>query len=220
MSIYPTFLNDRLAKYLLENFSSEDAFLKRLREESARLGYPQVSISGEQGAFLQFMLTVIEARYVLEIGSLAGYSAITMAKALPKDGKIVCLEISEERSNFIRTKAIEADYENVIEVKTGAALDTLSAYKPNFKFDLIFIDADKENYINYVNVTYSLLRKGGVVAIDNALAWGLVADENPAHHVDEVLAVQEFNEFFKNDYRFITSLLPIGDGMLMGVKLL
>lgn len=220
MSQYPTFLNEKLADYLLENFSSEDSFLRRLREESQRLGYPQICISGEQGAFLQFLLTVMEARYVLEIGSLAGYSAITMAKALPKDGKLVCLEKNEEYASFIRTKAEEGDYEKIIEVITGGARVILESYKPTFKFDFVFIDADKESYLDYLNLCLPLVRKGGVIAADNALAFGFVADDTPLEDVDEVLAIQEFNKAFKNDFRFITAIAPVGDGLIMGVKLI
>ncbi len=220
MSIYPTFLNEKLADYLLENFSSEDQFLKRLREESDRLGFPQIHISGDQGAFLQFMLTVMDAKNVLEIGSLGGYSALTMAKALPKNGRLICLEKNEEYVNFIKTKAEEADLDEIIEVKNTVAKEYLEKLKPAYQFDFIFIDADKESYIDYVNLTAPMLRKGGVIAADNALAFGHVADNPPLVRSEEVSYIQEFNKFFRNDFRFITSLVPVGDGLLIGVKLL
>jgi predicted O-methyltransferase YrrM len=218
MPVKATFLNDKLSQYIEDNFSSEDTFLAQLCEEAAANNIPDICIGGAQGAFLQVFLRSMNARYVLEIGSLAGYSAITMARALPDDGKVVCLELSAKFCDFIRRKADEAGVLHKIEVHQGNAVTFLQTYKPDFSFDFVFIDADKPKYSKYLELSMPLLRSGGVIAGDNALAWGYVADENPTFEPLNVRGIQQFNTSVAEHPDLLSCMIPVGDGMVMGLK--
>lgn len=218
MPVKATFLNDKLAHYIEDNFSSEDEFLANLCVEAAANNIPDICIGGAQGAFLQLFLRTMNAKYVLEIGSLAGYSAITMARALPDDGKVVCLELSAKFCDFIRKKAEEAGISHKIEVHEGNAASFLQSYKPGFNFDFIFIDADKPKYTKYLEQTLPLLRSGGVIAGDNALAWGYVADDEPTFEPLNIRGIQQFNKAVAEHPDLTSCMIPVGDGMVMGLK--
>ncbi|GAB1429594.1 O-methyltransferase [Ignavibacteria bacterium] len=219
MSLKPTPVSEKTAQYLNDLFSSEDDFLRNLRQEAAETGMPSISIGGVQGAFLQVMLRAMRARFVLEIGSLAGYSAITMARALPKRGKVVCMEYNPDYAAFIRRKADEAGLGDKIEIYVGDAKETLVNYIPQFGFDFVFIDADKPSYSEYLDLVYPLTRQGGIIAGDNALAWGFVAEDNPEFEPRNVKAIKDFNLALRNHQGLSACFVPIGDGMAMGVKL-
>ncbi len=219
MSVQPTLLNRELSDYIVSNFSSEDEFLRNLRNEAASAGIPEICISPEQGAFLQFLIRAANVGTILEIGSLAGYSAITMARALPNGGKLTALEIELECAHFIKRKTIEAGLSDKIEVVNTDAGKYLDALRPgDTQFDMVFLDADKPNYISYFERCAPLLRKGGILAADNALAFGELLTEYPKENT-EVLAIRHFNEFIKNRQDFMSCLVPVGDGMTLSVKL-
>jgi predicted O-methyltransferase YrrM len=219
MSQYPTPVTKELAEYMFKHFSSEDDFLRNLNKKAAEKGMPTISISPEQGAFIQTFLLAMNAKNVLEIGSLAGYSAITMARALPSDSMLISLEIEPDYAEFIRKNAEEAGLSDIITVINTEAVPFLKQYKPEFKFDFIFIDADKSSYPEYFRLCTPLLRIGGVIAIDNALAWGFVFEENPTFEPYNVSPIREFNRILSEDKRFKSCMVPVGDGMAMGVKL-
>ena len=218
MAVKATYLTSKLANYIEDNFSSEDAFLTKLNTDAAANSIPDICIGGAQGAFLQLFLRSMNARYVLEIGSLAGYSAITMARALPEGGKVVCLELNPAFCDFIRQKAFEAGLQDKIEVHQGNAASFLATYNPPFTFDFIFIDADKPQYLQYLELSLPLLRSGGVIAGDNALAWGYVADESPDYEPHNVQGIQQFNRAIATHPELSSCFLPVGDGMVMGLK--
>ncbi len=218
MAVKATYLNHELAQYIEDNFSAEDAFLTALNRDAAANSIPDICIGGAQGAFLQLFLKAMNARYVLEIGSLAGYSAITMARALPEGGKVICLELNADFCAFIRRKAEEAGLQDKIIVYEGNAAAFLEEYHPDFSFDFIFIDADKPQYLKYLELSLPLLRKGGVIAGDNALAWGYVADTEPTYEPHNVLGIQQFNKAIATHPELQSCFLPVGDGMVMGLK--
>jgi len=219
MSSRPTLVTEEIFDYLLHNFSAEDEFLAKLKVDASLEKIPEICISAEQGRFLEFYLKSINAKYVLEIGSLAGYSAITMARALPEGGKVIALEIFKKNAYFIRNKVKEAGLEDKIEVINEDAAKFLKNYKPDFEFDFVFIDADKKNYSNYMEMTYPLLRKGGVICGDNALGFGHIAEKDPKSEPGNVKAIQTFNQNMKNHKGLFTTLVTMGDGMCMGIKL-
>ncbi len=219
MSSRPTLVTEEIFDYLLHNFSAEDEFLAKLKVDASLEKIPEICISAEQGRFLEFYLKSINAKYVLEIGSLAGYSAITMARALPEGGKVIALEIFKKNADFIRNKVKEAGLEDKIEVINEDAAKFLKNYKPDFEFDFVFIDADKKNYSNYMEMTYPLLRKGGVICGDNALGFGHIAEKDPKSEPGNVKAIQAFNQNMKNHKGLFTTLVTMGDGMCMGIKL-
>jgi len=218
MSTHSTFLTPALNDYLTANFSAEDAFLRTLLDQAEERGIPAISIAPEQTAFLQVLLRGIGARRVLEIGSLAGYSAITMARALPADGEMICLELNPDWSDFIRRKAREAGLDNVIDVVTGPAVDTLTTGTIEGPFDAIFIDADKVNYSRYFDLALPLLRTGGLIIGDNALAWGEIANTDTTFEPQNVKAIRAFNERISTHPGLQSTLVPLGDGMVIGIK--
>lgn len=219
MSSRPTLITEEIFDYLLDNFSAEDEFLAKLKVDASLEKIPEICISAEQGRFLEFYLKSINAKYVLEIGSLAGYSAITMARALPEGGKVIALEIFKKNADFIRNKVKEAGLEDKIEVINEDASSFLKTYKPDFEFDFVFIDADKKNYSKYMEMTYPMVRKGGVICGDNALGFGHIAEKDPKSEPGNVKAIQSFNQNMKNHKGLFTTLVTMGDGMCMGIKL-
>lgn len=221
MATHSTFLTQESNNYITELFSSEDQFLRDLNAQAEERGIPAISISPEQTSFLQVYLRAMQARRVLEIGSLAGYSAITMARALPSDGRVVCCELVPEWCDFIEQMAHAAGLDTVISVQRGPALATLQLLREEIiePFDAIFIDADKPNYVNYVEAAWPLLRVGGIVVGDNALAWGYVTDENTEFEPHNVKGIRAFNHYMAHHAKLQSTLVPLGDGMTIGIKL-
>lgn len=204
-------------QYICDLFPAEDEFLRELNAEAETAGIPAIQISPEQLAFLQVFLRAMNARFVLEIGSLAGYSAIGMARALPEDAKVVCIEIEKRSVDFIHKKAEEAGLSHKIHLVNGNALDVLKDLEPGFLFDFVFIDADKPNYAAYLELSLPLTRKGGVIAGDNALAWGKISDLSNTE--PDVIGMQNFNRALSEHPQLQGCVVPVGDGMAMGVKL-
>ena len=219
MSSRPTEITNEIYSYLLNNFSAEDEFLKNLKKEATEAGIPEICISPEQGNFLQFYLKSINAKYVLEIGSLAGYSAIVMARALPKDGKLIAVELNPRNAEFIKNQVEKAGLSNIIEVVNQDAQKFVKEFKPDFELDFVFIDADKKAYHKYFEHTSQILRKGGVICADNALAFGMIAQEDPESEPKNVNALKRYNQMVKDNKNFFTTLVTMGDGMAMSVKL-
>lgn len=216
MSLKSTPVTEEIDLYLRKYFSSEDEFLYNLRMEAKSAGMPEISISPVQGLFLQQLLKAINARKVLEIGSLGGYSAMTMARALPDDGLLYAVEINKTYCDFIRRKTDESGFSQKITVINSSGEDFLRNLSNEEIFDFIFLDADKPGYINYVNLSIPHLRKGGIIAADNALAMGKISDESDDSNAR---AIHNFNLFMINNQDFFTSLVPIGDGLTIGLKL-
>lgn len=219
MSATSTPLTVELTNYLRASFSTEDDFLRTLNAQAAEQGIPAIHIAAEQTACLQLLLRSIGARTVVEVGSLAGYSTIVIARALPPDGTVIACEKDPRHADFIRRKAAEAGLASVIEVLEGAALDTLPTHPIlDTPIDAVFIDADKPNYQNYYDLLVPHVRVGGLVIGDNALAWGQVHMANPENEPKNVRALRAFNDRMSSDPRFLTTLIPLGDGMVVGLK--
>lgn len=219
MSSSPTQVTEEIYQYLRKNFSSEDDFLRQLKQDAKDAGIPEICISEEQGKFLQVFLKSINAKYVLEIGSLAGYSAITMARALPEGGKLIAVEINEKNARFIEQMAEKAGLADKIEVVFADAKEFLAGWKPDFELDFVFVDADKGGYKTYFELTTPLIRKGGIFAADNALGFGHIAETDPKSEPGNVKALQEMNQILKNSPLYDSCLVTVGDGMAMGIKL-
>lgn len=211
-------LTDQIYEYIVANFATDErALLARMRARAEEAGIPMIMISEEQAKFVAFFVKAIGAKRVLDIGTLFGYSAAIMARAMP-DGKVTSLEFSEKHAEVARENLRAEGIANV-EVIQGAAVDTLKKL-PDASFDFALIDADKVNYVNYLNECLRLVRKGGVIAGDNALAWGKIADETLEESDEDytsVTSVRKFNAAMATESRLFTAVIPIGDGMAMGV---
>jgi predicted O-methyltransferase YrrM len=211
-------LDDQLWRYLLEVNVREAPILARLREETSRLAEAEMQISPEQGRFMAFLVELTGVRRYLEVGVFTGYSSLSVALALPPDGRIVACDTSETWTNVARRYYREAGVEGKIELRLGRALDTLAllASRAEGEFDLAFFDADKEPCLEYYERGLALLRPGGVIAFDNALWGGAVA--RPSEGSASTLALRALNERVSSDPRVSASLVPIGDGLLLARK--
>jgi len=218
MSSKYTPVTEEINEYVVAKFSAEDEFLKQLKIDATADGIPEICIAPDQGRFIQFLLQSINAKYVLEIGSLAGYSAITMARVLQPGGKLIALEIFKKNAEFIENQVAKAGLSDVIEVVCDDAVNFLKNYKPDFQFDFVFIDADKKSYSKYLELCTPMIRKGGIICGDNALGFGHIAEKEPKSEPGNVKAIQRFNDLLSNHQEYFSTLVTMGDGMAMGIK--
>jgi predicted O-methyltransferase YrrM len=209
-------LTDEVVEYINRLFPAEDELLRSLKVDAEAAGIPPIQISPEQGAFIQVLLRGMGARRVLEVGTLAGYSAINMARALPAGGELVTLEVNPLHAEFAKERIARAGLSDRVTVLTGSALDLLERdLAGSGPYDFAFIDADKPAYRRYLELIVPMMRPGGIIAGDNAMAWGRIADASSDDA--SVRGMQEFNQALADDRRLQSCLVPIGDGMAMGV---
>lgn len=213
-------ISKELSNYIHSVTVQESSILEALRAETAKLSNNRMQISPEQGQFMRLIVTLTHAKQIIEVGVFTGYSSLCMASALPDDGKILACDVSEEWTNIAKKYWAEAGLSEKIDLRLAPALETLETLliegKSN-QFDLIFIDADKENYLSYYEKSLALLRPGGLILVDNTLWSGQVADK--LINDEATVAVRELNEHIAQDKRVISSLLTISDGVTLVYKL-
>ena len=215
-----TAITQELIDYIESNFNAENNFLNSLANNCySDAGIPQINITGYQANFLQFIIKLIDAKDILEIGTLAGYSAISMASA-GNCKKIVTIEKNKKHFEYAKQKIKEANLTNVIEIVNADAKQHLSSFVCENKFDLVFVDADKSNYNTYLELITPLLRKGGLCIFDNAFAFGFLLDSAPERSENSVKSVLKFHKKLLDRKDYFTTIVPIGDGMLLSVKLI
>lgn len=209
-------MTDPLYAYLLDVSLREADVLRRLREETAPLPLAGMQISPEQGQFMALLVQMLGARRILEVGTFTGYSALTLALALPPEARIVACDVSVEWTAIARRYWAEAGVAERIDLRLAPALETVRALLNEGRagtFDFAFIDADKQNYQTYYEQSLILVRPGGVIAIDNVLWGGSVVD--PDKHDPDTEAIRAFNAALHADPRIDLSLVPIGDGLTL-----
>jgi predicted O-methyltransferase YrrM len=212
-------LPDTLYEYVLEVTLREHEAGRKLREETAKHPMARMQIAPDQGQFMALLAKLMNARRALEVGVFTGYSSLVVALALPEDGQLVACDVSREWSDIGRPYWESAGVAEKIDLRIAPAIETLDALLANGEagsFDFAFIDADKENYIGYYERSLRLLRAGGLVAVDNTLWSGKVADAS--ENDSETRAIRAFNEHVQRDNRVDLSLLPIGDGLTLAMK--
>lgn len=208
-----------LYPYLLANSVREDSLLQQLQDETARDPLARMQIAPEQGQFMELIARLIGARRIIEIGTFTGYSSICLARALPDDGQLLCCDIDEHWTGIAQRYWEEAGLSHRIHLRLAPALDTLDALLRDGQhksFDLVFIDADKENYDAYYERSLQLLGPGGLIIFDNMLWSGRVADES-VQDIDTA-ALRALNLKLKGDQRVDISLLPMADGITLARK--
>lgn len=213
MSKASTPVDEELFGFVAAHTIPEDDFLRDLRTAAAAAGLPEIHIAPEQAAFLRIALQAARARQVVEVGTLGGYSAIAMARALPADGRIVTLEIDPRHAAFAREWIARSDQRGKIEVRLGEAMDTLPALADE-SADAVFLDADKERYVDYLRQSMRLLRHGGLLLADNVLAGGDVVQGTGTTAV----AMRAFVAAAHGTPGLRSVIVPLGDGCLYGVK--
>ncbi|WP_282411526.1 class I SAM-dependent methyltransferase [Pseudomonas sp. PS02303] len=206
-------LDDALYQYLLDVSLRETPLLKRLRDETQAMPMARWQVAPEQGQFLALLVKLIGAKRLLEVGTFTGYSALCMAAALPQGGSLICCDIPGDYNAIARHYWQEAGLAGRIDLRLAPALETLATLDQPEAFDLIFIDADKSNYPNYLEHALRLLRVGGLAVFDNTLWSGRVLEENPESA--DTRAIQALNRALKDDVRVDLSLLPLGDGLTL-----
>jgi caffeoyl-CoA O-methyltransferase len=190
----------------------ESDLCRELREETTRrMEFPQMVVGPLEGAFLKMMTQLVGAKRILEVGMFTGYSALCFAEALPKDGSVLTCEIDDESAALGRIYFARSPHGRKIEIRMGPALDTMRSLTG--PFDLIFIDADKTNYVNYYRRALDLISPSGVILIDNVLWDGEVLLQPPPD--ERTAAIQELNRVVAADPRVKAVLLTIRDGVLM-----
>lgn len=205
-------LTPELAGYLLDHSSPVPPPAARLIEETGAMGgVANMQVSPEQGLFLRLLVKLTKARRVLEIGTFTGFSSLMMAYGGPE--KVVCLDISEEFTSVARRYWAEAGFDHMIDLRIGPALESLEHMEEDEVFDFVFIDADKENYPAYFELSLARLEPGGLIAVDNTLWSAQVID--PSDQSPQTVAMRSFNEALARDDRIETLILPIGDGLTL-----
>lgn len=212
-------LTPEVYRYLQNNSLRESDVLKKLREETSQLTMARMQIAPEQGQLMRLLVELIQAKKTLEIGVFTGYSALSVAYSLPKDGKVVACDISEEWTDIAKKYWQMAGISHLIDLRLGPALETLDSLLNNGEadtFDFAFIDADKSNYPIYYEKALTLVRPGGLIAIDNVLWDGQVAD--PKINNKSTTVLRELNAKIHQDERVMMSMVPIGDGVTLVLK--
>ncbi|MFM7408038.1 MAG: class I SAM-dependent methyltransferase [Cuspidothrix sp.] len=212
-------LEQNLYDYLLSVSLREPIILTQLRQETSQLPMSRMQISPEQGQFMALLVKLIGAKKTLELGVFTGYSSLIVALALPADGKIVACDVSEEYTSIARRYWQQAGVADKIDLHIAPALETLDnllAVGEAGTFDFAFIDADKGNYENYYERSLELIRPGGLIAIDNVLWLGKVAD--PQIQDNQTNKIRAFNRKLHQDSRITLSLVPIADGLTLAIK--
>lgn len=208
------FLPDDIAAYVLAHTTAEQDLLKKIdRDTHAHVLKPRMLSGNVQGRFLSLISKLMRPKLILELGTYTGYSAICLAEGLAADGKLITIDINEELENRVRGYFEQAGLTNIIDYRIGNALNLLPVI--NETVDLVFIDADKENYLNYYNLIFDKVRSGGLILADNVLWSGKITQTKTDK---DTRALQQFNDTVVADTRVECMLLPLRDGIMMARK--
>lgn len=212
-------ISDELAAYVRRVGTREPEVLARLREETMSMPQHNMQVAPEQGALLALLAELTGARRCIEVGTFTGYSSLAVALALPDDGRLVCCDISEEWTDIARRYWADAGVADKVDLRIAPATETLDAMiaaGEEASYDFAFVDADKTGYAGYYERLLTLLRPGGLVAIDNVLWSGQVADESFTD--PDTTALRALNAALATDERVSVVLLPVGDGLTLARK--
>jgi predicted O-methyltransferase YrrM len=202
-------------RYIAERTAREDEFLADLKRAAAAEGIPSIWIAPEQASLMQILLRLMAAREVVEVGTLAGYSAIAMARALPSGGHVRTIELEKKHADFAERWVAKSDVAGMVEVHRGAGMDVLPRFAAD-SADAAFLDADKGSYTKYLAECLRIVRRGGLIMVDNAFAFGELFADRPSDR--EVGAVRAFNEHMAKVDALHSVIVPMGDGLWVGVK--
>jgi caffeoyl-CoA O-methyltransferase len=204
-------VNEDVERYALEHTTPDAEFFRRLEEETRAISdWPQMMVGPLEGQFLGLLVWLSAAQQVLEIGTFTGYSSISMALNLPEGGRIISLDVNEETTAVARRYAKEAGVDDRIDYRVGPALEALEAL--DGQFDFVFIDADKENYVNYYEAVLPKLTERGFIVADNVLWSGRVVEDGGD---ESTQAIKAFNEHVASDDRVESLMLTVRDGMTL-----
>ncbi len=210
-------LTDNLEKYIVDHSEDLSDIQKEILDYNLSLGdQKKLQISISQAQFLQTLIKISDIKKVLEIGSFTGFSALSMALSLPEDGFLISLDKNTEFSKKAKTFYDKANANKITQIIKPAIESLKDLENSKRKFDLVFIDADKENYVNYYEKSIELIDKNGLIIIDNVLWHGEVADKSNNDKFTKI--IKDFNKHIKDDNRVTKNILPIGDGLTICIK--
>ena len=201
--------------YIAARTIPEDETLRDLRARAEKAGIPPIHIAPEQAAFMQILLRAARVKEVVEVGTLAGYSAIALARALPEDGRLTTIELDRQHYEFATDAFARSDVGARITAIHGAGMEVLPRL-PDDSADAAFLDADKASYAQYLEESLRIVRKGGLILVDNAFAFGQLFDETPTD--PEANAIKAFNDQIAADPRLQAVILPVGDGLWLAIR--
>lgn len=213
-------LTDELYQYMLDASLREPEYGKMLRADTKKMLVSALQSPPEETQFIVLLTKMLNAKRILEIGTFTGYTTMLMAMELPNDGKIIACDIDEKWTSLGREYWEQAGVADKIDLRIAPAqktLETLIQDGYNNMFDFIFIDADKDNYITYYQLASKLVRIGGIIAIDNVFWNGAVVNE--LNHSSDVVAIRELNQIVLKDTHYYISMVPIGDGLTLALRL-
>jgi caffeoyl-CoA O-methyltransferase len=207
-------LRPSLHEYLVAHATPPDPVLSDLITETAERfpGNVIYQIGPEQGTFMTMLASVMGARQAIEVGTFTGYSSICVARGLAEGGRLICCDIREDFTSLARAYWDRAGLTDRIELRLGPAIDTLRALPGGTRFDLAFIDADKQGYRGYWDELVPRMRPGAIILVDNTLLHGRIFAEDPD---PDAVAIREFNEYVLTDDRVVLAMLPVGDGLTL-----
>ncbi len=211
------FFPPELLTYCEKHSSEEDDLLKLIsRETKAKVLMPRMLSGHLQGKILEFLAKLLNPKVILEIGTYTGYSGLCLAKGLAEEGKLITIDINDELEPMVRGFFEKSGIQHKIEYLLGNALDIIPSLKDNF--DMVFIDADKANYINYYNLVVDRVNSGGIIIADNVLWSGKVVEEHGKKPDKDTQTLLDYNRMVQNDPRVENLLLPIRDGLMLARK--
>ena len=212
-----SFWTPAMQDHCVQLFGPEDPALQAISADAKNRGYPPIAVSAADGQALRVLVTLARARSAVEIGTLGGYSALWIARALQPGGHLDCFEIDPDRAQFAREHIMTAHPPAVVSVHVGPALENLK--NVTGPVDFVFIDADKGNYPAYLAWAADHLNSGGIVALDNAFAWGGVVDPGVlGERESEARAMRATLEALARDPRFTAAMIPTNEGLAVGVR--
>ncbi len=207
-----------LSQYIVELYVDETDAQRQISEKTAAQGLPQIDLRAEEGWMLMFFTRLIQARQVVEIGTLAGYSATWIARGLPDDGKLITLELDPKHANIARENLDANRVSHKVDILVGDAAQNLKTL--NGPFDLVFIDADKEGYEVYLEWAINHVRKGGLIMAHNAFQHGNIVAKMPdPHRANGAKHIDAFNRRVAADKRLLSTIIPVGDGLVAAMVL-
>lgn len=213
-------LKPNIENYIKQIFSPKNNFLDQLQAEAASDGFADISIAPEQLTFLQQLVYMTKPKCLLEIGSLAGYSALGMALAFSEDAHLTTVDVSPKSVYFINEKAKEAGLQDNVTAILSDGRRFLESIPDDYSPDLVFLDADKLSYSYYFNILLPKMKSGGIIVADNAFAFGYITDSSdaPPSKMVDIEAMRSFNKLVAECSEVISTIIPLGDGLLLAVK--
>jgi len=212
----------KVAEYVAKLYSKQEASLQHIRDAASKAGMPDIHVSPLDALHLEVIVRMLRAKKAVEIGTLAGYSGTAIARALPKDGKLYTFENDSNHAKIANEMFKKSRVSGKVEVLVGPAIKNLKKIEKKGPFDFIFMDADKTGYSAYLDWSVKNLRVGGAIAADNTFAFGNIANPVKTGNVfrdQSVRALRAFNHRLANHPRFVSTILPTGEGLSLAVKI-